>query len=65
MYLLAPLVRGGRGDDSCRGGVAYGGLWWPEEASGAVGVCVAAVVAWAVVSPESGDEMMVSGGSLL
>ena len=31
--MLVPLSRGGRGDDSCRGGVVNGGLWWPEWAS--------------------------------
>uniref|UniRef100_A0A6N2KRN5 Ammonium transporter AmtB-like domain-containing protein n=1 Tax=Salix viminalis TaxID=40686 RepID=A0A6N2KRN5_SALVM len=29
-YLLVPLGKGGRDDDSCRGGVVNGGLWWPE-----------------------------------
>ena len=59
MYLLAPLGRGGRGDDSCRGGIVNGGLWWPERASKVVGACVAASVTWVVASPETEDELLV------
>ena len=48
-----PLGRGGRGDDSYRGGVVNGDLWWPEGASKVVGVCVAVVATVVVDSPES------------
>ena len=65
MYLLAPLGRGGRGDDSCRGVVANGGLWWPEGASEVAGVHVAAAVSTSFASPESVDELLVSRVSLL
>ena len=52
MYLIVPLGRGCRGDDSCRGGVVNGGLWWPEEASEVVGAYVAAAATVAFASPE-------------
>ena len=63
-YLLVLLGRGARGDDSGRGGVVNGGLWWPEGASKVAGVYVAATITWPVASPESEAELLVSRESL-
>ena len=59
MYLLVPLGRGGRGDDSGRGGVVNGGLWWLEGASKVVGDCVTVAATVSVASPESMDGTLV------
>ena len=64
VYLLAPLGRGARGDDSCLGGVVNGGLWWPEETSKVVGDCVTVAVTVSVASPESMDGKLASRVSL-
>ena len=63
MYLLVPLGRVGRGDDSCRGGVVNGGLWWPEEASEVAGVHVAAAVSTSFASPEGVDGWLIWRGT--
>ena len=48
------MGRGGRGDDSCHGGIINGGLWWPEEeAFKTVGAYVAATATVAFASPEN------------
>ena len=60
-YLLVSLGRGGRGDDSCGGGVVNGGLWWPEEASEVAVCCWFEFVAAACALAGAGEEAGVVG----
>ena len=61
--MLVPLGRGGRGDDSCRGSVVNGGLWWPKGASKSPGF-VLQLMQVTVASLESRVRYIVYGGVL-
>ena len=63
MYLLVPLGRGDRGDDSCYGCVRNGGPWWPEEAFKGDGDYVAAAATLIVASLESVVRLLMCRGS--
>ena len=59
--MMAPLGRGGRGEYPSGGGVANGGLWWPEGASKVAGISVEVAATVVAASPKNGVRFLVCG----